>query len=115
MARFHSRTVPSPEALASSLPSGLNATARTPFRAVLTVTSARPAGPAELECQGTLEAAGHVRPVTFTAHIQEATGQAAVLTAELEVDRTHFDMTWSPLHIASMRARGTVTARFVRA
>ena len=84
-------------------------------QAVLTVTSARPAGPADLECQGTLEAAGHVRPVTFTAHIQEATAQAAVLTAELKVDRTHFDMTWSPLHIASMRARGTVTARFVRA
>ena len=36
-------------------------------QAVLTVTSARPAGPAELQCQGTLEAAGHLRPVTFTA------------------------------------------------
>ena len=31
LARFHSRTVPSASALASSLPSGLNATARTPF------------------------------------------------------------------------------------
>ena len=41
--------------------------------AVLTVTSARVAGPADLECQGTFEAAGHVRPVAFTAHIQEAT------------------------------------------
>ena len=84
-------------------------------QAVLTVTSARAAGPDELECQGTFEAAGHVRPVTFTAHIQEATAQAAILTAELELDRTEFDMTWSPLHIASMTAHGTVTARFVRA
>jgi polyisoprenoid-binding protein YceI len=84
-------------------------------QAVLTVTSARPAGPAELECQGTFEAAGHVRPVTFTAHIQEASAQAAVLTAELKVDRTQFDMTWSPLRVASMTAHGTVTARFVRA
>ena len=84
-------------------------------QAVLTFTSARAAGPAELECQGTFEAAGHVRPVTFTAHIQEATAQAAVLTAELEVDRTQFDMTWSPLHVASMTAHGTVTARFARA
>jgi polyisoprenoid-binding protein YceI len=83
--------------------------------AVLTVTSARPAGPAGLQCQGTLEAAGHVRPVTFTAHIQEATPQAAVLTAELEVDRSEFGMTWSPLHMASMTAHGTVTARFTRA
>jgi polyisoprenoid-binding protein YceI len=83
--------------------------------AVLTVTSARPAGRTELECQGTLEAAGHVRPVTFTAHIQEATARTAVLTAELELDRTEFGMTWSPLHVASMTAHGTVKARFVRA
>jgi polyisoprenoid-binding protein YceI len=83
--------------------------------AVLIVTTARPAGPAELECQGTLEAAGHIRPVTFTAHIQEATAQAVVLTAELVVDRSEFDMTWSPLHMASMTAHATVKARFARA
>ena len=34
MAGFHSRTVPSPPALASSLPSGLNATPYTPCRAL---------------------------------------------------------------------------------
>jgi hypothetical protein len=34
VARFHSRTVPSPPPLASSLPPGLNATALTPFRAL---------------------------------------------------------------------------------
>jgi polyisoprenoid-binding protein YceI len=83
--------------------------------AVLTVTSARPAGPAELQCQGTLEAAGHSRPVTFTAHIEEATAQAVVLTAELEVDRSEFGMTWSPLHTASMTTHGTIRARFARA
>ena len=82
--------------------------------AVLTVTSARAAGPADLECQGTFEAAGHVRPVTFTAHIQEATAQAVVLAAGLDVDRTEFDMTWSPMRIAAMTAHGTVRARFVR-
>jgi hypothetical protein len=38
-----------------------------------------------------------------------------ILTAELELDRTEFDMTWSPLHIASATAHGTVKARFVRA
>jgi polyisoprenoid-binding protein YceI len=84
-------------------------------QSTLTVTSARPAGPAELECEGTFEAAGHVRPVTFTAHVQEATGQAVVLTAELDVDRTQFDMTWNPMRIASTTAHGTVKARFVRA
>jgi polyisoprenoid-binding protein YceI len=40
--------------------------------------------------------AGHARPVTFTAHIHEATGQAVALTAELQVDRAEFGMTWSP-------------------
>jgi polyisoprenoid-binding protein YceI len=84
-------------------------------QAVLTVTSARPAGADRLECQGTLEAAGHARPVTFTAHIQEATEQAVVLTAELRVDRAEFGMTWSPLRMASMTALGTVQARFTRA
>jgi polyisoprenoid-binding protein YceI len=84
-------------------------------QAVLTVTSARPAGPDGLECHGALDVAGHTRPVTFTAHIQEATGQAVVLTAELQVDRTEFGMTWSPLHMASMTALGIVTARFTRA
>jgi polyisoprenoid-binding protein YceI len=57
--------------------------------------------------------AGHTRPVTFTAHIQ-ASGQAVVLTAELQVDRSEFGMTWSPLHMASMTALGAVKARFAR-
>ena len=83
-------------------------------QAVLTVTSARPAGPDGLECQGTFDVAGHAKPVTFTAHIQEATGQAVVITAELQVDRVEFGMTWSPLHMASMTAVGTVKARFTR-
>jgi polyisoprenoid-binding protein YceI len=81
----------------------------------LAVTSARPAGPAALECQGTLVAAGQARPVTFTARIEQVTPQAAVLTADLVVDRATFGMTWSPLHMSSMTARGTVTARFTRA
>lgn len=84
-------------------------------QAVLTVTSARPAGPDRLECQGALDIAGHARPVTFTAHIQEAAGQAVILTAGLQVNRAEFGMTWNPLHMASMTALGTVKARFTRA
>jgi hypothetical protein len=38
-----------------------------------------------------------------------------VLTAEFEVDRSGFGMTWSPMHVSSMTARGTVRARFTRA
>ena len=84
-------------------------------QAVLTVTSARPAGPDGLGCEGVLDVAGHARPVAFTAHIQEATARAVVLTAELQVDRAEFGMTWSPLHMASMTALGTVRARLTRA
>jgi polyisoprenoid-binding protein YceI len=82
---------------------------------VLTVTSVRPAGPDRLECHGVLDVAGHAKPVTFTALIQEATGLAVVLTAEIQIDRSEFGMTWSPLHMASMTARAAVTARFARA
>jgi hypothetical protein len=62
------------------------------------VTSARPAGPA-----------------AHTAPIAEITPQAAVLTAELAVDRAKFGMTWSPLHMSPMTARGIATVRFTRA
>ena len=83
-------------------------------QAVLTVTSAGPTGPAELRCQGTFEAAGHSRPVTFNAHLRDATAQSVVVDAELEVDRTEFGMTWSPLHMTAATAIGHVTARFTR-
>ena len=81
---------------------------------VLTVTGGKPAGPRALACQGTLEAAGHVEPVEFTAHVEEVSENAVTLRAELVVDRTKFGMTWSPLHMTSAMARGTVVARFVR-
>jgi polyisoprenoid-binding protein YceI len=81
---------------------------------VVTVTAARPAGPAALACQGSLEAAGHAEPVEFTAHVADATAETVVLRADLVVDRTRFAMTWSPLGMASASARATVVARFVR-
>jgi len=81
---------------------------------VVTVTAARPAGPAALACQGSLEAAGHAEPVEFTAHLADVSAEAVVLRADLVVDRTRFAMTWSPLGMASASARATVLARFVR-
>lgn len=81
---------------------------------VLTVTGARPAGPAVLACQGTLEAAGHIQPVEFTAHVDEASEESVAMSAEIVVDRTGFAMTWSPLGMASAMARATFVARFVR-
>ena len=81
---------------------------------VITVTAASPAGPDTLACQGTLEAAGHTEPIEFTARVDVASDGAVVLHAEIEVDRTKFAMTWSPLRVAAFPARGTVVARFVR-
>ena len=39
---------------------------------------------------------------------------AVTLRADLVVDRTVFDMTWSPMGMAAKEAAGTVVARFVR-
>jgi polyisoprenoid-binding protein YceI len=83
-------------------------------KVVVTVTAASPAGPDTLACQGTLEAAGHREPIEFTARVNVASENAVVLHAEIEVDRTKFAMTWSPLRVAAFPARGTVVARFVR-
>ncbi len=80
---------------------------------VVTVT-AEPAGPASLACRGTLEAAGHVKPIEFTAHVEDASARAVTLRADAVVDRTEFAMTWSPLGMASAMARVTVQARFAR-
>ena len=81
---------------------------------VVTVTGATPAGPAALACQGSLEAAGHIQPVEFTAHVDAASAETVIMRAELTVDRTRFAMTWSPLGMASAMVRATVIARFVR-
>ena len=83
-------------------------------RVVVTVTAASQTGPDSLACQGTLEAAGHAEPIEFTARVDVASENTVVLHAEIEVDRTKFAMTWSPLRVAAFPARGTVAARFAR-
>jgi polyisoprenoid-binding protein YceI len=83
-------------------------------RVVLTVNSGVPAGEGRLAVDGTLEAAGVSQPVSFTAHVIDATADTVTLRAELSVDRSRFEMTWSPLRMASMPAPGSVTARFTR-
>ena len=82
---------------------------------VLTVSEATPLEGGALFCKGTLEAAGHLAPIEFTAHVQDFTDQAVTMTAVVVVDRTRFCMTWSPMRVAAYDAHATVTARFVRA
>ncbi len=81
---------------------------------VLTVTEATPGPDGQIAVRGSIEAAGHSEPVTFTAHADEATENAVTLRAELVVDRTAFGMTWSPMGMAAKQAAGSVVARFVR-
>ncbi len=80
----------------------------------VTVTGAKPAGPEILACTGTMEAAGRVQPLQFTARVERPTTGSVVLHAEVVVDRTGFGMTWRPFKIAAPQARATVVARFVR-
>jgi polyisoprenoid-binding protein YceI len=81
---------------------------------VLIVTETTALDDGALVCKGTLEAAGHLEPIEFTAHVQDFTDHAVTMTADLVVDRTRFAMTWSPMRIAAYDALATVTARFVR-
>jgi polyisoprenoid-binding protein YceI len=73
-----------------------------------------PSGGADLRGPITLSAAGHQRAVATVVQVVSATAEGATLRAEATVDRTAFDMTWSPLKMTRPEARAVVTARFVR-
>jgi polyisoprenoid-binding protein YceI len=82
---------------------------------VLAVTGAAdPEAVGQIAFNGTLEAAGRTTPVSFTARAEESGENAVTIRADLVIDRTIFDMTWSPLGMAAKEAAGTVVARFVR-
>jgi polyisoprenoid-binding protein YceI len=80
---------------------------------VVTVTSAQRDG-SELACQGTVEAAGSTQPATFTAHVDSADADAAVLRGEITLDRRQLGMSWNQLGMVGNAATGTLTARFAR-
>lgn len=63
---------------------------------------------------GTLTVAGQARPLTLTARITEATDQAITLTAEADVDRVDFGMSWNQLGMIKGKAHVSVVARFVK-
>lgn len=67
------------------------------------------------EVQGVLTVRGQQRALPFEVTATEVTDGAVTVTAELDVDRSLFGMTWSPLKVASLTNRVTVTARFQRA
>jgi polyisoprenoid-binding protein YceI len=81
-------------------------------RVVLSVQHATVSDGGTLNAEGTLEAAGVAEPVSFTADIVAASSDRVTLRAQFTIDRSHFGMTWSPLHISSLQATGSVTATF---
>jgi polyisoprenoid-binding protein YceI len=83
-------------------------------KVVVNVTGVKPVAANSLEVEGTAEAAGHERPIEFTAHLDDASPLGATVRGDIVIDRTGFDMTWSPLGMASAMAHASVVARFVR-
>jgi polyisoprenoid-binding protein YceI len=81
-------------------------------RVVLSVQHATVSDGGTLSAEGTLEAAGVAEPVSFTADIVAASSDRVTLRAQFTIDRSRFGMTWSPLHISSLQATGSVTATF---
>ncbi|MGR3935083.1 YceI family protein [Streptomyces sp. BRA346] len=78
------------------------------------VSGAVPDEGATVAVDGELTVLGRTRPLSFTARLTEATADAATLTADVEIDRTGFGMTWNRLGMMTGAAAMTVTARFTR-
>jgi polyisoprenoid-binding protein YceI len=50
---------------------------------------------------GQLTAAGHAERVELDAHVVDATPERATIDARVEIDRTRFGMTWSPMRMSA--------------
>lgn len=82
---------------------------------VVAITAGRPSDGDRLAVTGTLTAAGRSRPVDFEARVARAADDEVTLDAKLNVDRSDFAMSWSPVQISSLRSSATVHLNFVRA
>lgn len=78
------------------------------------LTGAAQVGVETLACGGELEVAGRRQPIEFDARIEDITADGLTLHAVLELDRTRFGMTWSPLGLISRTVRVVAAARFRR-
>ena len=81
---------------------------------VVVVSGAVPGEGAAVTVDGELTVLGRTRPLSFTARLTEATADAATLTADADIDRTAFGMTWNRLGMMKGAAALAVTARFTR-
>jgi polyisoprenoid-binding protein YceI len=82
---------------------------------VFTIDAAEPVGDDTLRVTGSLAAAGHSLPITLDARLSDATHERVAVDGEVSVDRrSDFEMTWSPLGIASPSALLVVHAVFAK-
>jgi polyisoprenoid-binding protein YceI len=81
---------------------------------VVDVTQAASSDGSNVQASGTLTVAGQTRPLALTAQITEASDQSVTLTAEAEIDRADFGMTWNQLGMLKPPAHISVVARFVK-
>jgi polyisoprenoid-binding protein YceI len=70
--------------------------------------------PDRLHIEGMLTVAGHAELVAFEARLTTA-GASLVVDAQVQVDRTIFGMTWSPMGMAARSALLVVRAQFSKA
>lgn len=82
---------------------------------VVDLTHATAQGSDRVATTGTLTVAGQTRPLSLTATITEATGQAITLRADADIDRADFGMGWNQLGMIKGPAHVSVVARYVRA
>ena len=78
-----------------------------------TVNRARPSGQG-VTVSGSLTVRDRTRPVTFDATVSAVSAGEVTLDAEVQVDRSEFGLTWSPMRMASMHNIIAVHAVFTR-
>jgi polyisoprenoid-binding protein YceI len=81
---------------------------------VVDLSQAARQGEESVTASGTLTVAGQARPLTLTARITEVTDQAITLTADAEIDRADFGLSWNLLGMIKGKAHVSVIARFVK-
>jgi len=79
----------------------------------VTVNQARPSGQG-VTVSGSLTVRDRTRPVTFDAQVSVISAGEVSLDAEVQVDRSDFGLTWSPMGMSSMHNTITVHAVFSR-
>ena len=79
----------------------------------VTVDGARPSGQG-VTVSGSLTVRDRTRPVAFDAQVSVISAGEVSLDAEVQVDRSDFGLTWSPMRMSSMHNAITVHAVFTR-